>query len=163
MTDSLVVYLNDHLAGSVSAVEMLDALAAHERGTAREALWVGLKGKVTADQTVLRNLLAQVGGAESRVKQAAAWLGEKAGEAMGALTGAAHPGLRLLEAVETLGLGIQGKAGLWRGLAAVAPREPRLAGVDFAALEGRAQAQFAEVERERVALAIAALTRSGAA
>ena len=70
----------------------------------------------------------------------------------------AHASLGLLEGLEALGLGIHGKQGLWVVLAELAPRDARLAGFDFEALQSRGTAQAAVVERERRAAARLALT-----
>jgi hypothetical protein len=72
--ESLAVYLNDHLAGSVAALELLDALAGRVHGTPAEQMLRTVRVEVTADQDVLRAVLDKVGGDESRLKQAAAWL-----------------------------------------------------------------------------------------
>jgi hypothetical protein len=62
----------------------------------------------------------------------------------------------MLEALETLALGIQGKAGLWRALAAV--HVPQARPLDLAALEQRALKQFERVEAMRLQSARAALS-----
>jgi hypothetical protein len=50
-----------------------------------------------------------------------------------------------------------GKRSLWRALAVIAPSDPRLTGIDFAALVSRAQKQYDSVERRRLSAAGAAL------
>jgi hypothetical protein len=92
------------------------------------------------------------------VRKAAAWLTEKLGEAKLRLDDPGDGQLRVLEAVETLGLGIQGKLALWRALAAVADRLPKLQRVDFARLEQRAIQQHQRVEGQRLQAARLALT-----
>lgn len=147
--DSLGVYLNDHLAGSVAALELLDALAGRLHGTPAEQLLRGVRVEAAADQEVLRAVLDQVGGDESRLKQAAAWLSEKLGQA--------KPDLDVLEGLETLALGIQGKVALWRALGVVAPGHPGLSSFQFSSLESRARAQYDRIEEARLAAARAAL------
>src|SRR5207248_1584660 len=80
-----------------------------------------------------------------------AWLTEKLSRGKFALAARSHPALALLEGLESLGLGIQGKLALWYALAEVAPPDPRLAGYPYQALEARAVLQHAAVERERLA------------
>jgi hypothetical protein len=155
--DSLGVYLNDHLAGSVAALELLDALAGRLHGTPAEHLLRGVRVEAAADQEVLRAVLDQVGGDESRLKQAAAWLSEKLGQAKLAVAGHRHPDLDVLEGLETLALGIQGKAALWRALGVVAPGHPGLSSFQFSSLESRARAQYDRIEEARLAAARAAL------
>jgi hypothetical protein len=155
--ESLAVYLNDHLAGSVAALELIDALTGRVHGTPTEQVLRTVRVEVAADQDVLRAVLDKVGGDESRLKQAAAWLSEKVGQAKLAVAGHRHPDLDVLEGLETLALGIQGKAALWRALGAVVTGNPRLASFQFSSLEARAQAQYDKVEQARLAAARAAL------
>jgi hypothetical protein len=152
---SLTIYLNDHLAGSVAAIELLDHLVELYRGTERERLFSSLRSAVEEDRRVLQSVLEEVGGKESRVRKAAAWLTEKLGQAKFRLD---DPGdLRVLETLETLGLGIQGKLALWRALATAAGRVPQLRALDLASLQRRAVEQYDRVEAERLEAARLAL------
>jgi hypothetical protein len=155
---ALRTYLNDHLAGSVAALELLDHLADLHSDPDRKRFFTGLKAEVEEDQRVLQQLLEKVGGKESTARKAAAWLTEKIGQVKLRLDDVGDGQLRVLEAIETLGLGIQGKLALWRALAAVADRVPQLQGVDFARLEQRAIQQHQRVEVQRLQAARAALT-----
>jgi hypothetical protein len=155
---ALRIYLNDHLAGSVAALELLDHLADLHQDTDRKQFFTSLRTEVEEDQKVLQQLLEKTGGKESAVRKAAAWLTEKLGEAKLRLDDPGDGQLRVLEAVETLGLGIQGKLALWRALAAVADRLPKLQRVDFARLEQRAIQQHQRVEGQRLQAARLALT-----
>jgi hypothetical protein len=155
---ALRTYLNDHLAGSVAALELLDHLADLHSDPDRKRFFTGLKAEVEEDQRVLQQLLEKVGGKESTGRKVAAWLTEKIGQVKLRLDDVGDGQLRVLEAIETLGLGIQGKLALWRALAAVADRVPQLQGVDFARLEQRAIQQHQRVEVQRLQAARAALT-----
>lgn len=157
MSSRLTTYLNDHLAGSVAALELLDHLIALHRGTEREKLFTALRGEVEEDQKVLQQLLKQVGGKESRVRKAAAWLTEKLGEAKLRLDNPGDSELRKLEALEALGLGIQGKLALWRALAATTDRVPQLGRLDYDRLQQRATQQHEQVEAQRLQAARATL------
>jgi hypothetical protein len=153
----LRTYLNDHLAGSVAALELLDHLADLHPDPDRKRLFTGLRAEVEEDQRVLQQVLEKVGGKESTVRKAAAWLTEKFGEAKLHLDDLGDGLLGVLEAIEALGLGIQGKLALWRALGAVADRVPQLQGVDFARLEQRALQQHQRVETQRLQTARVAL------
>jgi hypothetical protein len=155
---ALRTYLNDHLAGSVAALELLDHLADLHQDTDRKQFFTGLRTEVEEDQKVLQQLLEKAGGKESMVRKAAAWLAEKLGEAKLRLDDPGDGRLRVLEAVETLGLGIQGKLALWRALAAVSDRLPELQRVDFVRLEQRAIQQHQRVEVRRLQAVRVALT-----
>jgi hypothetical protein len=156
-SSSLTIYLNDHLAGSVAALELLEHLGALHRGTEREKLFQSLRREVEEDQKVLQQVLDQVGGKESRVRKAAAWLTEKIGEAKLKLDDPGNGELRVLEALENLGLGIQGKMALWRALAVTADRLPQLRYLDFDHLQRRAIQQYERVEAQRLQVARLAL------
>jgi len=153
----LATYLNDHLAGSVAAIELLDHLRKLSRGTEREALFTELQSEIEGDQQVLKELLRGLGETQSRVRQAAAWLTEKVGEAKLKLDDPGSGELRLLEALETLELGILGKLALWRALAVAADGMPQIQRLDLAGLQRRAEEQHGRVEAERLKVARAAL------
>jgi hypothetical protein len=158
-SNSLSTYLNDHLAGSVAALELLELLAELQRGTDREQLFRSLRGEVEEDQKVLQQVLIKLGGKESRVRKAAAWLTEKIGEAKLKLDDPGNGELRVLEALETLGLGILGKQALWRALAATADRLPQVQDLDFQRLQRRATQQHERVEAQRIQAARSALVQ----
>jgi hypothetical protein len=154
--DNLTTYLNDHLAGSLVALELLDHMIRLQRGEAVQPALSEIRREVEEDQKTLQELLREVGGKESRVRQAAAWLTEKLGRAKLELDDSGTGELHMLEALEALALGIQGKAALWRALAAAAVQPPRLP--DYPALEQRALKQFQRVEAMRLQSARAALS-----
>lgn len=149
----LPIYLNDHLAGSVAAIELLNHLRKLSMGTGREKLFATLRSEVEEDQNVLKELLRELGEPQSGVRKAAAWLTEKVGEAKLKLDDPGSGELRLLEALETLELGILGKLGLWRALAVAAERVPQIKNLDLANLERRASEQHQRVEAERLKVA----------
>jgi len=69
--------------------------------------------------------------------------------------------LRLLEALETLSLGIEGKGAMWRALRVAAEEAPELQGIDYDWLVGRAEEQRRRVEVERLTIATKALLSAG--
>jgi hypothetical protein len=158
MSSSLTVYLNDHLAGSVAALELLDHLLTLYSGSEREAL-AQLRKNIEMDQEVLRQLIQALGGKESPMRKAAAWLTEKVGRAKLKFDDSGNGDLRILQALEALGLGIQGKLSLWRALAAVPDPMPQLRTLDLSRLQQRALDQFELVEGLRLRSARVALAR----
>lgn len=154
---ALRIYLTDHLAGSVAALELLDHLIKLHRESDRERFYRELHTEIDQDQKVLQSLLEQVGGRESPVRRAAAWLTEKVGQAKLAFDDPGDNQLRVLEGLETLGLGIQGKLLLWRALASVSDSTPALRAIDLTRLEGKARGQFERVDTERLRIARGAL------
>jgi hypothetical protein len=154
--DSLVTYLNDHLAGSVAALELLDLLRSTGPDSRRE-VYRGLRQEIEEDQHVLQQIIQRLGGKESRVRKAAAWLTEKLGRAKFRFDDPGDGELRTLEALEALCLGVQGKLALWRALAVVAGSQPELGGLDLSRLQSRAEEQFVRVDRMRLQAAERAL------
>ena len=82
---------------------------------------------------------------------------EKVGRLKLRLDDKAGGDFRLLEAVELVATGVEGKRSLWRALAAASELVPDLAGPDYARLEARAVEQRERVEPVRLDAAQAAL------
>jgi hypothetical protein len=152
----LTTYLNDHLAGSVVALELLDHLIGRQEGVDR-ALLAGLHTEIQEDQELLRRLLHELGAKESAVRKAAAWLTEKLGQAKLRIDDPGSGDLHALEALEALALGIQGKLALWRALHAIQDNIPQLSTLDYSELQARALDQFSRVDRLRLQVASRAL------
>jgi hypothetical protein len=156
--ESLKAYLNDHLAGAIAALELLDHVIHLQRDNPVARALAGIRTEIEEDQKVLQTLLQGVGGSESRLRQAAAWLSEKVGQAKLRIDDPGTGQLRLLEALEALALGIQGKAALWRALEAVSAQLPPAQHLDFSGLEQRALRQFERLDRLRLQAAASALS-----
>ena len=152
-TDHLSIYLNDHLAGSVAALELIEHLASNYPDTTLENFFAELHTDISADQDVLRDLLHTFDAEESTVRKAGAWLAEKVGRAKFGLKENEVGGTGLLEALEALAMGITGKQLLWRALAAASEAMPQLRGLDYAHLEKRVKEQRDRVEQKRLAAA----------
>jgi hypothetical protein len=148
--ERLHTYLNDHLAGSVAAIELLDDLIEHHSEDRFAKTFCDLRDEIQDDQETLRNLIRKLGAKESAMRKAGAWLAEKFSRIK---IGDADDSVELLQALEALALGITGKQLLWRSLVAVAPDYPALQGTDFSELGKRAQDQFERVETLRLEMA----------
>jgi hypothetical protein len=148
--ESLGTYLNDHLAGSVVALELLDHLETDGASTAEASLLAGIHADIAADRQELEAFMAQLGIAVSAPRTATGWLLEKLSEIKLHLDDAGDGALRRLEALETVSLGIAGKQALWHGLAAVAEDMPELGRLDYARLGQRAERQREAVESLRL-------------
>ena len=109
-------YLNDHLAGSVGALELIAHSARLYKGERLGAFFTYLKTEIRADQDVLRDLMTRLGIEESKVRQASAWAGAILGRTLLAIAGNEPDGLGLLLILEGLIMGITGKVLLWRAL-----------------------------------------------
>jgi hypothetical protein len=140
-------YLNDHLAGSVGALELLDHWIKLCDDKPLAKFFAGLREEIEADQKTLRELMRTLGTKESSIRRAGAWVAEKFSRASLAIAGDEIGGLNLVLALETIVIGITGKKLLWRALAAA--DVPRPGNIDFVELEQRAEEQIARVELER--------------
>ena len=153
--DALETYLNDHLAGSVSAIQMLERAAADHAGSRLGPQLVDLLSANQAEQEELRNVIRRLGYSESSIKKAGAWLVQHATRLK--VGASAESDLDRFELFEALSLGIQGKLKLWRALRVVAAKHPQLAGIDLARRERQSQEQHDLVETWRIEAAEAAL------
>src|SRR5947208_11837630 len=153
----LATYLNDHLAGAMTALELLSHLESAYAGTKVEGWAAALRTDVEADRRQLEGLMARWGVSQSPPRKVSAWVGEKLAELKLRLDDPAAGALRLLEATEALSVGIEGKRSLWRALAAVADESADLRGVDYDRLIRRAEDQRSRAETVRLEAAKAAL------
>lgn len=151
MSDPLATYMNDHLAGSAYAIDLVEFMRDTYEGQELGQFAGWLLAEIEADREILKRLAERAGGGSSKVKELTAWLGEKVSRLK--LGHGANDGLGLFEALEFLESGIHGKLELWRALAAVGAANPRLRGVDFEHLASRAEKQCEEVERRRLHVA----------
>lgn len=155
-TSLVGIYLRDHLAGSVAALELIARARRENSGNELGTFLADLHGDVAEDQRTLLRVMDALGAEPSRVKNRLAWAAEKAGRLK--LNGSLFrysPLSRLVE-LDTLVAGVTGKRMLWTALAALA--DPRLADFDLAALVRRAEDQIAALEswRRRAATALRA-------
>ena len=160
-TAPLDVYLNDHLAGSAAAVELVERIKANNEGTPLAAHMETLGLEIEKDRDTLGEVMERLGVRRSAPKQAAGKVLETLSRMRlnEHITGSADV-TRLLE-LETLSLGIEGKLLLWRSLKEVAETRPDLAAFDLAALATQAVSQRAGVEPFRLEAAATALSPSG--
>jgi hypothetical protein len=150
--EALGTYLNDHLSGSVVAVETLERLVNADHPTLSPDTLRSLLTEIREDQQLLQALLERLDVGEHPVKKAAAWLTEKVGRIK-----LDDGPLGTMEMLEALALGITGKLKLWLTLERVAPRHPELGELDYGRLQGRAREQHELVEGLRLREALRAL------
>ena len=118
--DPLATYVHDHLAGATAGLDLVEALRDRHAGEPLSEFAALLHAEIASDRATLEKLAERLGAASSGLKEAAAWLAEKASR------------LKLAHQVA-------GELGT------------------FEALARRAEAQHADVEAQRLALARAAL------
>jgi hypothetical protein len=125
---ALSTYLDDHLAGSVGAIEMVERAIEENAGTLLGRRLEEVLKEIRKDQAVVQDLIERLGSKENPLKKAGA----------------------RLEVLETLTMGIHGKRALWRALRVVANKHPVLRGIDLDLLERRAVEQHDRVEEWRL-------------
>ena len=146
----LGVYLNDHLAGSTTGMNLARRMAASAKpGTERATVLNRLVTEITEDRSALLKIMAALGIPVRGYKVFAAWAGEKAGRLK--LNGhlLTRSPLSDLEETEILRLGVEGKAAGWRTLRALAERDGRLDTGRLDELLARAENQSRTLEAMR--------------
>ena len=151
----LAIYLNDHLAGSLIALEILEHLEIEASDSMSDL--AALKADIEADRQQLKVLMDRLGITESRVRKLTNWIAEQVTEAKFEADDESRGTLRRLERLEALAVGIDGKSALWRALNAAAEVAPELRGMDYEHLTERAQKQRSHVEILRLQAARLAL------
>ena len=144
-------YLNDHLAGSISALELIAHWKHVHKGESLGRFFAETEREIKADQDTLRDVMRSLGVEESKLRQAGAWAAEKIGRARLMMAGDEPGRLGLVLTLEGLIMGITGKKMMWRALAAA--NLSNASNWDFGELQRRAdrQIEHAEIERMRAA------------
>jgi hypothetical protein len=155
------VYLHDHLAGSNFATELLKSLRDQDAHPELATFAVTLLAEVEKDASILRGVLDQIGKSPLDVKEALAWVAEKASRLK--LQHQKPESLGTFEALETLSLGIMGKLALWNVLATITGLDPRIPRLNFEKLAASAKDQFVRVEEHRMKLARFVFANTGIA
>jgi hypothetical protein len=159
--DHLGTYLQDHLAGAVMALELMEHIECHYPDAIARARISHVKEEVAADRRELQTIVDRLALTESTPRKAAAWLSERFARLKLFVDDPGDGSFFLFEAIELLSLGIDGKHALWRTLASVAPEVDGLQGVDYDRLMARATAQREILEPARLHLARTAFSVSG--
>lgn len=149
----IATYLNDHLAGSIVALELLEHLEATHADDSLKTFFAGLRSDIAADRGELETLMARLQISESRTRKATAWLTEKLTEMKLRFDDPGGGDLLLFESLEALSLGIEGKRSLWIVLAACAKQSPALSIMEYERLIERATDQRDRVEKLRLQVA----------
>ena len=147
---ALDVYLNDHLAGSAGAVELIERVGANNAGTPLAAHLEGLGRDIEADRATLAAVMEALGVTRSTPKQVAGRVMETLSRLRLSerVTGNADV-TRFME-LETLSLGIEGKLSMWRALGQATGTRPALAAFDLPSLADRAVGQRSGLEPFRL-------------
>ncbi|HYP29734.1 MAG TPA: hypothetical protein VE262_23680 [Blastocatellia bacterium] len=155
--EHIATYLNDHLAGSVVAVELLEHLEEAHADNAIGRFVAELRADIEADRQELESFMDRLNVNRSLARRATAWLTEKVAELKLRVDDPSGGALRLLEALEAVEVGVEGKRALWTALAAAAEDAPDLRLLDYERLTQRAMEQHRRLEEVRLIAAKKAL------
>jgi len=155
---TLSSYLNDHLAGSRAAVELVESIQGEHEGTPLGDLMGRLGTDIQTDRDTLQGIMTRLGVEPSSVKQAAGWMLERLSRLRFSERATGSAATSLLMQLETLSLGIEGKRLLWKALQHLTQAGPGSSGVDFDLLIARAESQRQQIEPFRLEAAAAGLS-----
>ncbi|MGN6867119.1 MAG: hypothetical protein ACTHMY_01825 [Solirubrobacteraceae bacterium] len=152
----LGIYLGDHYAASVAAVQLARRAAQSNRGTPYGEVLATMAAEIEEDRQALKLIMQRLGIRPDPAKAAAAWSAEKLGRLKlnGQLTG--YSPLSRLEELEILSLGVEGKLGMWRALERGV--DTGIPAAELETLIKRARSQRRRLERQRLAAAPEALS-----
>jgi len=151
MSDRLAIYLHDHRAGSNFAINLLEGMRDQKRDRDLADFAAAILAEVSKDRDTLQQIIDRVGESHTDLKEASAWVTEKASRMK--LTHDDALGLGTFEALETLALGILGKLSLWDALSEIEEFDDRVRGENYRQLAARAQQQHDRVEAYRLRVA----------
>ena len=141
-------YLNDHLAGSIGALELIAHWVEAHNGKPLGSFFVEIEKEIKADQTALRDVMSTLAIKESKVRKAGAWAAEKVGRARMIIAGDEPGSLGLVLTLEGLIMGVTGKKLLWAALDAAKLLPGNT--YNFEQLQRRAEQQVDRIEAERI-------------
>lgn len=149
----LGIYLNDHLAAGTGGLALFQRCATAHRGTAVEGTLTGLAAEIAEDRRALIDMMKALSVSIRHYKMYAGWAVEKLGRLKpnGHLT-SRSPLSTLLE-LESMLVGVEGKAALWRTLRRLAEEDQRLESSRLDSLLERARRQSDTLEGLRAGAA----------
>jgi hypothetical protein len=156
--ESIEVYLNDHLAGAIAGVNLVEQAVDRHRSDELGEFFGPLASEIKADHEKLENLLDDMGIDKSASKTALAEIGSKLAAPKFTAAGAGNAHLGDFITLETLSMGIEGKRCMWSSLKTVADAYPELQAIDLDDLESRARDQRSRIVDKRLEIAALALT-----
>ena len=157
-SDHLSTYLNDHLAGAVAGLAILEHIIDNTSEREKTDILGELKKDIEDDKAVLQTLIEELGIGESTFRKASAWIGEKMAEVKLRFDDPSAGPFLLFESLEALSLGVEGKRSLWRALSRIPHGWTAIASLDLDGLIKRAEAQRDVVETFRLSAAIQAFS-----
>jgi hypothetical protein len=156
VSTGLNIYLKDHLAGATGGSELAAKLSADHAAGPLGSFLADLSRQIDHDKETLTTLMDALGVQPDPLKQAGAWVAEKASRLKLTDTFHGDADLKRLLQLETLAMGIEGKRDMWRALIS-ATKSGLEVDVDLEALARRAEQQRSGLEEHRLEAARATL------
>ncbi|MEN3359258.1 MAG: hypothetical protein V7637_3240 [Mycobacteriales bacterium] len=152
----LGIYLNDHLAGATSGLELVRRMAGAHHGSPSGPTLRRLATEIADDRTALLDIMRTLRVPVRQYKVAGGWIAEKISRLK--LNGhlLSRSPLSSLVELEALQIGVEGKAAGWRALRLLATGPGRLDADQLDHLITRATEQAATVDELRLAAAATA-------
>jgi hypothetical protein len=158
-TQSLLgVYLNDHLAGATSGVDLARRTARAHRGSPAGEALQRVATEIAEDRATLLDIMRRLGVPVRRYKVVGGWVVEKISRLKSNRRLFSRSPLSSLIELETLRIGVDGKQAGWQALRVVAARSGPLDADQLDRLVARAEQQAATVEQLRLRAAAEALS-----
>jgi hypothetical protein len=117
----MVTYLNDHLVGSAGALDLINNLKDSQPDD--KLFYQLLHKEISEDQKILKDMLHLMGEEETTIGQIAGKVAEKVSR-IKLEPSKGKGGLGLVESLEVLELGIEGKRLLWKTVLALKASYP---------------------------------------
>lgn len=160
--DLLELYLQDHLAGSLAAIELARRVQEENQGNEFGDALREIREEFEAERRELRLIIDGLNLERSRFKLGAAWFGEKVTRlaTKGRLGGYSMLG-RVVE-LESLLATVQTRVGVWRTLQSLSEAYPALESFDLEGFERQARNQLERLDKlhQRAARKLSASGRS---
>ncbi|WP_413797682.1 hypothetical protein [Streptomyces iranensis] len=142
----LGIYLNDHLAGATAGMQLARRTAREHRESAFGGDLEDVAAQIMEDREALLTVMADLEVPVRRYKVYGGWLGEKAGRLKPNGRLRRRSGLSTVLELESLRIGVEGKALLWHALLAAVGEDPRLDPDRLTELLNRARRQRATLK-----------------
>jgi hypothetical protein len=154
--EGLATYLNDHLAGATAGLKLAQLGAEEHQNNEHGAFFAELASEIKLDYDVLAVIMSALNAEESAAKAALAEIGSAI---MQPKFKGDDDALNVFVTLETLSIGVEGKACMWRALKTI-DDDPTLDGVQLDELIERAESQRSRIEERRIAVAPQALAHT---
>lgn len=154
----LEVYLTDHLAGATAGVNLAQMASEEHRSDEHGPFFGEIASEIKADFAELERLISELGIDQSATKTAAAEIGSKMMAPK--FTGGDDDEFNAFITLETLSIGVEGKACMWKALKSVEDSNATLESFGIDGLLERAQSQRDRIEAKRLEIAPQALAHT---